>query len=110
MPACEGATPRARQLLARVQVDGPAALAFLISGGCCGGTSPVLVERSAVIDGFDVLLGDAAGVPVFAHPQHATYLSRDRFVIDALDGVRTDVFSLEVRHGGRFVLRELPAA
>jgi len=108
--ACEGATPRARELLARVRAEGARPLAFMISGGCCGGTSPVLVERAAVVDGFDVLLGDAGGVPVFAHPQHATYLARDRFVIDALDGARTDVFSLEVRHGGRFVLRELPPA
>jgi uncharacterized protein (DUF779 family) len=104
---CAGVTVRARRLLARVRQaavdDGP--FAFLISGGCCGGTTPVLCRRDAVIDGFDVALGDAAGVPVFAHPEHARYLARDRFVIDALDGVRSDTFSLEAGHGGRFVLR-----
>jgi uncharacterized protein (DUF779 family) len=60
-----------------------------------------------VIDGFDVLLGEVDGVPVFAHPDHAQYLHRDRFVIDALDDPRSDTFSLEIAHGGRFVLREL---
>lgn len=59
-------------------------------------------------DGLDVRLGEADGVPVYAHPEHARYLRRDRFVIDAIDGVRSDTFSLEIPFGGRFVLRELP--
>jgi uncharacterized protein (DUF779 family) len=108
---CAGATVRARQLLLRVQqtLDDGARLAFLISGGCCGGTNPVLCRRDAVLDGFDVALGDAAGVPVFAHPEHARYLSSDHFVIDALDDARSDTFSLEAAHGGRFVMREIAA-
>jgi uncharacterized protein (DUF779 family) len=109
MAGCEGLTARAGRLLGRVQAAKDEPLAFLISGGCCGGTNPVLCIRSTVIDGFDVLLGDAGGIPVFAHPEHARYLSRDRFVIDALDDVRSDTFSLEIVHGGRFVLRELPS-
>ncbi len=112
MAACEGLTPRAHRLLERVRTaagDGDAGFAFLISGGCCAGTNPVLCHRSSVLEGFDVPLGEAGGVPVYAHPDHARYLRRDRFVIDALDGVRSDTFSLEIPHGGRFVLRELPA-
>jgi uncharacterized protein (DUF779 family) len=109
MAGCEGLTARAGRLLGRVQAAHTESLAFLISGGCCGGTNPVLCIRSTVIDGFDVPLGQAGGIPVFAHPEHARYLSRDRFVIDALDDVRSDTFSLEIAHGGRFVLRELPA-
>jgi uncharacterized protein (DUF779 family) len=110
--ACEGLTPRARRLLERARADAESPgdpLAFLISGGCCGGTNPVLCRRSNVLDGFDVRLGVACGVEVFAHPEHARYLERDRFVIDAIDDVRSDTFSLEIPHGGRFVLRELPA-
>jgi uncharacterized protein (DUF779 family) len=108
--ACAGLTPRARRLLDRVRAadDHPEPLAFLISGGCCGGTNPVLCRRSAVLEGFDVALGTVDGIPVFAHPDHAEYLRRDRFVLDALEGVRSDTFSLEIAHGGRFVLRELP--
>jgi uncharacterized protein (DUF779 family) len=111
MAACAGLTPRARRLLDRVRAADPAgeALAFVVSGGCCGGTNPVLCRRANVLDGFDVPLGEAGGVPVFAHPDHARYLARDRFVIDALDDARSDTFSLEIPHGGRFVLRELPA-
>lgn len=101
-------TPRARRLLDRVQEAAVEPLAFLISGGCCGGTNPVLCVRSTVLDGFDVPLGDAAGVPVFAHPEHARYLQKDRFLIDATEDARSDTFSLEIAHGGRFVLRELP--
>ena len=111
MPGCEGLTPRARRLLDRVRravdpADG--ALAFMISGGCCGGTNPVLCRRTTILEGFDVLLGEAGGLAVYAHPDHAQYLARDRFVIDAIDDPRSDTFSLEIPHGGRFVLRELP--
>ena len=104
-------TPRARRLLARVRAaaaDGGQPFAFIISGGCCGGTNPVLCHRANIIDGFDVQLGEADGIAVYAHPDHARYLVTDRFVIDALDDVRSDTFSLEIAHGGRFVLRELP--
>ena len=110
MPGCEGMTPRAHRLLARVRAAAAAGgepLAFMISGGCCGGTNPVLCHRSSIIEGFDVQLGEAGGIGVYAHPDHARYLAADRFVIDALDGVRSDTFSLEIPHGGRFVLREL---
>jgi uncharacterized protein (DUF779 family) len=110
-PPCVGLTPRATRLLARVrealEVDG--SLAFVISGGCCGGTNPVLCRKDSVLIGFDVPLGEVAGVPLFAHPEHARYLRRDRFVIDALEDGRSDTFSLEASYGGRFVLRELPA-
>lgn len=110
--ACLGVTPRARRLLDRVRAadDDAVGLAFLISGGCCGGTNPVLCRRTAVLEGFDVALGTADGIPVFAHPDHAAYLQRDRFVLDALEDVRSDTFSLEIAHGGRFVLREVSGA
>lgn len=111
MPGCEGLTPRAHRLLERVRATIPAGddpLAFMISGGCCGGTNPVLCRRSNILDGFDVHLADAAGVTVYAHPDHARYLARDRFVIDAIDDARSDTFSLEIACGGRFILRELP--
>jgi uncharacterized protein (DUF779 family) len=110
MAGCEGLTPRARRILGQVQTAESAddALAFLVSGGCCGGTNPVLCRRANVIEGFDVHLGDAGGVPVYAHPDHARYLGRNRFLIDAIDDPRSDTFSLEIRHGGRFVLHELP--
>jgi uncharacterized protein (DUF779 family) len=112
MSACEGLTPRAHRLLDRVRAEaanGAEPFAFMISGGCCGGTSPVLCHQSNIIVGFDVQIGAVDGIPVYAHPDHAQYLLRDRFVIDAIDGARSDSFSLEIAYGGRFVLRELPA-
>jgi uncharacterized protein (DUF779 family) len=110
MSACEGLTPRAHRLLDRVRAGVEVAgepFAFMISGGCCGGTNPVLCRRSNIIDGFDVQIGSVADVPVYAHPDHARYLERDRFVIDAIDDARSDTFSLEIPYGGRFILREL---
>jgi uncharacterized protein (DUF779 family) len=109
-PPCVGLTPRATRLLVRVReaLEADGALAFMISGGCCGGTNPVLCRKDTVLIGFDVPLGAVDGIPLFAHPDHARYLSRDRFVIDALDDARSDTFSLEASYGGRFVLRELP--
>jgi uncharacterized protein (DUF779 family) len=106
---CAGTTLRAQQLLERVQRASAddAALAFLISGGCCGGTNPVLCRRDAILEGFDVALGEAGGLPVFAHPDHARYLAQNHFLIDAMDALGSDTFSLESSHGGRFVLREL---
>jgi len=112
MPGCEGLTPRAGRLLDRVRAADPEAdtLAFMVSGGCCGGTNPVLCRRGNILEGFDVMIGQAAGIPVYAHPDHAKYLANDRFLIDAIDDPRSDTFSLEIPHGGRFVLRELPDA
>jgi len=109
MDPCQGLTPRAHRLLARVRAaeQGGDPLVFLVSGGCCGGTNPVLCRRSNVVDGFDVPLGEVDGVAVYAHPEHARYLCTDRFVIDALDDPRSDTFSLEIAFGGRFVLREV---
>ena len=110
MPACEGLTPRAHRLLERVRAAAPEGdpLAFMVSGGCCGGTNPVLCHRSNILEGFDVPLGEVGGIVVYAHPAHARYLARDRFLIDAIDDARSDTFSLEIPHGGRFVLREIP--
>jgi len=111
MAACQGLTARAHRLLDRVRAARDAdaePLAFLISGGCCGGTNPVLCHLANVIEGFDVSLGEVEGIGIFAHPDHAGYLARDSFVIDALDDPRSDTFSLEIAYGGRFVLRELP--
>jgi uncharacterized protein (DUF779 family) len=110
--ACQGLTPRAYRLLGRVRAAEPSddPLVFLISGGCCGGTNPVLCRRSNVIDGFDVPLGIVDGVAVYAHPEHARYLQTERFLIDALDDPRSDTFSLEIAYGGRFVLRELTSS
>lgn len=107
---CQGLTARAHRLLDRVraaQADGADPLTFMISGGCCGGTAPVLVRQSNIIPGFDVQIGEADGAAIFAHPHHAEYLKRDLFVIDAIDDPRSDTFSIEIAHGGRFVLREL---
>jgi uncharacterized protein (DUF779 family) len=112
MSACEGLTVRARLLLDRVRGDDvPASsdpLAVMISGGCCGGTNPVLCRQSNIIEGFDVSLGEVDGIPVYAHPEHARYLMRNRFIIDAIDNTRSDTFSIEIPYGGRFVLREVP--
>jgi uncharacterized protein (DUF779 family) len=80
----------------------------MISGGCCGATNPVLCRQSNIIEGFDVHLGEIEGIPVYAHPDHAQYLTRDRCVIDAIGDARSDTFSLEIPYGGRFILRELP--
>src|SRR5262245_24485445 len=109
LSACKGLTPRAHRLLDRVRAQAPASaepLAFMISGGCCGGTNPVLCHQSNILNGFDVCIGEVDGIGVYAHPDHAQYLRRDLFVIDAIDGARSDTFSLEIPYGGRFVLRK----
>ena len=105
---CLGLTPGASRLLSRVRQASPsgAQLAFLVSGGCCGGTAPVLCRRDAVLEGFDVCLGEVEGIPVFAHPDHARYLAGTPMLIDATDDPRSDTWSLEMLHGGRFVLAE----
>jgi uncharacterized protein (DUF779 family) len=53
-----------------------------------------------------VPLGEVDGIPVFAHPDHARYLAGTPLLIDATDDPRSDTWSLEMRHGGRFVLVE----
>ncbi len=107
---CKGLTPRALRVLGRVRADSDESadpLAMMISGGCCGGSAPVLLRRSNIIPGFDVQIGESDGLAIYAHPEHARYLLRDHFLIDAIDGGRSDTFSLEIPYGARFVLREL---
>src|SRR2546430_9726040 len=90
MPACEGLTPRAHRLLERVRAAAPEGdpLAFMVSGGCCGGTNPVLCHRANILEGFDVPLGEAGGIAVYAPPDHPRYPLRDPFLIDALHDAR----------------------
>ena len=51
-------------------------------------------------------LGEVDGIPVFAQPDHARYLAGTPLIIDATDDPRSDTWSLEMLHGGRFVLAE----
>src|SRR5439155_1000493 len=70
-----------------------------------------MIEANSPFGGYKLSgYGRENGIAVYAHPDHARYLASDHFVIDAIDDVRSDTFSLEIPHGGRFVLRELGAA
>ncbi len=99
-------TLRAQALLEQLQEEhrrGGHSLAFIIAGGCCENTAPLLTFADTVVPGADVRLGEVAGVPLFAPAAEGAWLERYGICLDVLaEGRLDDSFSLEVHSGQRF--------
>ena len=98
------ATPRAKAVIRRVVDGGRQDLVLVLGTGCCDSTAPFLYDR--YYSGPDIVrVGEAAGVPVFAHRWMADlYAGADGLVVD-VDEVVNDSFSLESEHDCRLTLR-----
>ncbi len=95
----EAATKVVRQLQ---QKHGP--LLFHLSGGCCDGSSPmVLEEEDFYIDESDVLLGVVAGLNFYMNQDQYEYWKHTHLTIDVTKG-RGSSFSLEIPLGLRFII------
>ncbi|GEM_PF-1165104 len=97
-------TRRAQALLEDLQREHGEGLLFMISGGCCDATSPMLLK------GFhlglsDRRLGEVEGIPVYASEEQARRLGGYELVFDVVDGTGGHGFSLEGARRKRFVLR-----
>lgn len=101
------ATELARRVVRRVAASGRTDLVMMLGTGCCDSTAPYLYDRYEPARDA-VRVGDVDGVPIYAPAFLARLYEKDRLVIDALEDVVADSFSLETEHGCRFTLR-LPA-
>ncbi len=80
------------------------ALIFHQSGGCCDGSTPMLLEKdSFYIDHNDVLLGTVEGIPFYMHKDQYEYWKHTHLTIDITEG-RGASFSLEIPLGLRFII------
>lgn len=80
-------------------------LIFHQSGGCCDGSSPMLLNKDDLyLDESDVLLGDIDGIPFYMNQDQYEYWKHTFLTIDLTEG-RGASFSLEIPHGFRFIVK-----
>ena len=79
-------------------------LIFHQSGGCCDGSSPmILPAEDMYLDDNDVLLGQLAGVNFYMNHEQFEYWKHTHLTIDITKG-RGSSFSLEIPLGYRFII------
>ena len=79
-------------------------LIFHQSGGCCDGSSPMLLEKDEFyIDESDILLGKIAGVNFYMNQDQFDYWKHTHLTIDITKG-RGASFSLEIPLELRFIV------
>jgi hypothetical protein len=80
-------------------------LIFHQSGGCCDGSSPMLLPKEDFyIDGNDIWLGEVAGIPFYMSHDQFEYWKHTHLTVDLTNG-RGASFSLEIPLGKRFIIR-----
>lgn len=79
-------------------------LIFHQSGGCCDGSSPMILEKEDMyLDESDVLLGQLEGVNYYINQDQFEYWKHTHLTIDVTEG-RGSSFSLEIPLGYRFII------
>lgn len=79
-------------------------LIFHQSGGCCDGSSPMILEKEDMyLDDSDVLLGKIEGVNFYMNRDQFEYWKHTHLTIDVTTG-RGSSFSLEIPLGLRFLV------
>jgi len=79
-------------------------LIFHQSGGCCDGSSPMLLEKEELyIDDSDVLLGELEGVNFYMNQDQYAYWKHTHLTVDITEG-RGASFSLEIPLSKRFII------
>ena len=80
-------------------------LIFHQSGGCCDGSSPMLLaEGDLYLDDSDVFLGEVASVKFYMNRDQFEYWKHTHLTVDITEG-RGGSFSLEIPLGIRFLIR-----
>ena len=96
-------TERAAKVVQQLK-DKHGDLIFHQSGGCCDGSSPMLLEKEEMyLDESDVLLGQLEGVNFYMNQDQYEYWKHTHLTIDITDG-RGASFSLEIPLGKRFII------
>ncbi|PSR11860.1 MAG: DUF779 domain-containing protein [Bacteroidetes bacterium] len=79
-------------------------LIFHQSGGCCDGSSPMILEKGEMyLDDSDVLLGQLDGVNYYMNQDQFDYWKHTHLTVDITVG-RGSSFSLEIPLGVRFII------
>ena len=79
-------------------------LIFHQSGGCCDGSSPMLLQKDEMyLDESDILLGNLAGINFYMNQDQFEYWKHTHLTIDVTQG-RGSSFSLEIPLGLRFII------
>ena len=97
-------TPAAARTVEEVRCRRPGSLVFTIGTGCCESTAPFLYEDFWPGPDQEVV-GEVAGVPVYAPAHLRSLYPDDDMVIDVMAEVAAESFSIETDLGSRFVLR-----
>ena len=80
-------------------------LIFHQSGGCCDGSSPMLLEKEDMyLDESDILLGTLNNVNFYMNQDQFEYWKHTHLTVDVTEG-RGASFSLEIPLGLRFLIR-----
>ena len=79
-------------------------LIFHQSGGCCDGSSPMILEEGDLyLDESDILLGQLDGVNYYMNKDQFDYWKHTPLTVDITEG-RGSSFSLEIPLGLRFII------
>ncbi len=90
------ATPEAIELMQRLAAE-HGELAIFQSGGCCDGTSPIVLEAGDMPPApADLQLGTVAGAPFYIDTEQYERWGRPVFMLDVADG-EAQGFSLSAR-------------
>lgn len=80
-------------------------LIFHQSGGCCDGSSPMLISKDDFyLDESDILLGEVSGVSFYMNQDQYEYWKHTHLTVDITKG-RGSSFSVEIPLGIRFVIK-----
>ncbi len=102
------ATPEAIELMQRMAAE-HGELAIFQSGGCCDGTSPIVLEAGDMPPSdADLQLGTIAGAPFYIDAEQYERWGRPVFMLDVADG-EAQGFSLSARDR-HLVTRTAPVA
>lgn len=97
-------TPEASEIVGKLKNE-HGNLIFHQSGGCCDGSSPMLLgEGDLYLDDSDILLGAVAGVKFYMNREQFEYWKHTHLTVDITEG-RGGSFSLEIPLGLRFLVR-----
>ena len=100
------ATDRAVAVVERVKLQRAGALTITIGTGCCESTAPFLYED--FWPGADQeVVGDVAGVPVYAPEYLRNNYPKDDGVVDVLENMHAESLSIETALDCRLILRGL---
>ena len=86
-------TEQAATIVAQIQEKNPT-LIFHQSGGCCDGSSPMLLPADDFyLDDSDILLGEIAGIKYYMNQDQYEYWKHTHLTVDITEG-RGASFSL----------------